>query len=84
MQLNSAIIPDLAPKLILMPDIYSRPPPACPQRLECAINYVSRFYLCYFFVQEEEILLLFLTVTRIFLEFYTAGSKDYISCWGDS
>ncbi|VDD86627.1 unnamed protein product [Enterobius vermicularis] len=39
MQLNSAIIPDLAPKLILMPDIYSRPPPACPQRLECAINY---------------------------------------------
>lgn len=41
-QLNPAIIPDLSPKLLVMPEVYSKPPLTCPQRLECVITYEPR------------------------------------------
>ncbi|VBB30081.1 unnamed protein product [Acanthocheilonema viteae] len=41
-QLNPSILPDLAPKLLVMPEVYTQPPPNSSQRTDFVIAYNTR------------------------------------------
>uniref|UniRef100_A0A1I8EW06 Beta-Casp domain-containing protein n=1 Tax=Wuchereria bancrofti TaxID=6293 RepID=A0A1I8EW06_WUCBA len=41
-QLNPSILPDLAPKLLVMPEVYTQPPPNSSQRTDFVVAYNAR------------------------------------------
>uniref|UniRef100_A0A915Q0A4 Beta-Casp domain-containing protein n=1 Tax=Setaria digitata TaxID=48799 RepID=A0A915Q0A4_9BILA len=41
-QLNPSILPDLAPKLLVMPEVYAQPPPNSSQRTDFVVAYNAR------------------------------------------
>lgn len=49
-QLNPSILPDLAPKLLVMPEVYAQPPPNSSQRTDFVVSYVNIFFFLNYFM----------------------------------